>query len=276
MNYLNFENNIENIVEHNIQKNINENIIYLNNTFDSIKNNNNYAYYFCYRYENIQYLQKIFNRNIEYENASLMNHQLVSINKDLLIIHDVCSSSETFVAFPNMVFVTGIVAKLYKEEIIKLIEDIDKNKYFYIRYTNCYIEKNNFNDVDFSDMDEYFDANLIFQNKRNINTYIMQFSSNYYEQIMYEKVSETILEERYKIMLNRISLLNISDDKIHFYEKRLKLDNENTFDMLNNDNGNDFFENNNQIKSYDELFIQFYIGFDFKKMYSWTKSIGYY
>ncbi len=89
--------------------------------------NEDEVHYFCYRYETIEYLQEIFNRNIECELAILCDYLLFPINRTTVSLE---------YEIGDEYYTQGIIVKLKKDELNKLIE-IDNNI-----HNNSYIMNN--------------------------------------------------------------------------------------------------------------------------------------
>ena len=79
--------------------------------------NEDEVHYFCYRYETIEYLQELFNRNIECELGILWDYLLFPINRTTVSLEYEIGDDHC---------IQGIIVKLKKDELNKLIE-IDNN-----------------------------------------------------------------------------------------------------------------------------------------------------
>lgn len=79
------------------------------NSFEIL--NEDEVHYFSYINENIEYLEKLFNRKIEYEMGVIMNYGLELINEDII---GIISNEENHVS--------GIIFKLTKSELNNLVK----------------------------------------------------------------------------------------------------------------------------------------------------------
>ncbi len=106
------------------------------NSFETL--NEDEVYYFSYINENIEYLEKLFNRKIEFYIGALLNSSFYVINENTISIK--CDNDD------NHIF--GLIFKLKNNELNKLIQIYDKeysSHYFLTEYDFQIYYPNNFN-----------------------------------------------------------------------------------------------------------------------------------
>ncbi len=173
-------------------------------------------HYFCYRYETIEYLEKIFNRNIEYEISILTDYVLCAMNNK---IYDLM-----YYTNENII---GIVIKITKNELNQLIKimnnDIQKYnlKEFNLKEYNIYVLY--FNNQTTKISSYILTLDYINKNDNNLQNDILVYIDDNKENMFIQRYQliqncKNIINKKYKDgdILNYTYVNNISE-YIHLY-----------------------------------------------------------